>query len=83
MRRRSEHRKAITTLMSCADKYCRGGTSLSEIASILSIGDRGLSWSKNRLIEANGEDIEISRALKKVETALKSIAMGAHYSATQ
>jgi hypothetical protein len=74
IRRRSKHRKARTTLMYCADKYCRGGTSLSEIASILSIGHSGLSRSKNRLIEVKGKDIEISRALKKVETALKSIA---------
>jgi chromosomal replication initiation ATPase DnaA len=66
IRRRSKHRKARTTLMYCADKYCRGGTSLSEIASILSIGHSGLSRSKRRLIEAKGKDIEISRALKKM-----------------
>ncbi len=72
--RRSKHRKARTTLMYCADKYCRGGMSLSEMASILSIGHSGLSRSKNRLIEAKNGDIEINRALKKVETVLKSIA---------
>ena len=74
IRRRSKYRNARMALMYCADRYCRSGTSLSKIASVLSIGHSGLSRSKNRLIETKGKDIEISRALKKVETALKSIA---------
>ena len=44
------------------------------MASILSIGHSGLSRSKNRPIKAKNGDIEINRALKKVETVLKSIA---------
>ncbi len=74
LKRRSVHRKARMVLMYCADKFCRGGTSLSEMAAVLSVGHSGLSRSKGRLIMAIDKDIETRRALKKVEMALKSIA---------
>ncbi|MFZ2655999.1 MAG: transposase, partial [Victivallales bacterium] len=73
LRRRSKHRTARMTLMYCADKYCRSGTSLSEMASKLSIGHSGLSRSKNHLMEIKENDKEINRALKKIEMTLKSI----------
>jgi chromosomal replication initiation ATPase DnaA len=74
LKKRSVHRKARMILMYCADKYCRGGTSLSEMASILSVGHSGLSRSKGRLLMVKGEDGEMGIALKKIEKALKSIA---------
>jgi REP element-mobilizing transposase RayT len=74
LKKRSKHRKARMTLMYCADRYCRSGMSLSEMASTLSVGHGGLSRSKNRVIDTKGKDKEITSALKNIETELKSIA---------